>query len=88
LKREAEGLDYLPYPGELGKRIYDSIPRKLGRSGWRIRHADQRKPADADRTSAGVPGAEMEKFLFASGSEKPKGIRAEIAAAEARNSGR
>ena len=21
LKREADGLDYLPYPGELGKRI-------------------------------------------------------------------
>jgi Fe-S cluster biosynthesis and repair protein YggX len=27
LKREAEGLDYLPYPGELGKRIYNSISK-------------------------------------------------------------
>ena len=24
LKREAEGLDFAPYPGELGKRIYQS----------------------------------------------------------------
>ena len=23
LKREADGLDYVPYPGELGKRIYN-----------------------------------------------------------------
>ena len=25
LKREAEGLDFPPYPGELGKRIYENI---------------------------------------------------------------
>ena len=28
LKREAEGLDYMPYPGELGKRIYNSISKE------------------------------------------------------------
>ena len=28
LKREAEGLDYSPYPGELGKRIYASISKE------------------------------------------------------------
>ena len=28
LKREAEGLEYLPYPGELGKRIYDNISKE------------------------------------------------------------
>ena len=25
LGKEAEGLDYVPYPGELGQRIYDNI---------------------------------------------------------------
>ena len=25
LKKEAEGMDYAPYPGELGKRIYNSV---------------------------------------------------------------
>ena len=25
LKKEAEGLSFAPYPGELGKRIYDNV---------------------------------------------------------------
>jgi Fe-S cluster biosynthesis and repair protein YggX len=53
LKREAEGLDYLPYPGELGRRIYDSISKEA----WKAR---------------AFLVAEMEKFLFGGGSEKPK----------------
>jgi Fe-S cluster biosynthesis and repair protein YggX len=28
LGREAEGLDYLPYPGELGKRIFASVSKQ------------------------------------------------------------
>jgi Fe-S cluster biosynthesis and repair protein YggX len=31
LKREAEGLDTLPHPGDLGKRIYESVSKE----GWR-----------------------------------------------------
>jgi Fe-S cluster biosynthesis and repair protein YggX len=27
LKREAEGMDYQPYPGELGVRIYNNISK-------------------------------------------------------------
>ncbi len=30
LKREAEGLDAVPHPGELGKRIYDNVSKE----GW------------------------------------------------------
>ena len=28
LGREAEGLDYAPWPGELGKRIYENISKE------------------------------------------------------------
>ena len=28
LGTEAEGLDYAPYPGELGQRIYDNVSRQ------------------------------------------------------------
>ena len=28
LKKEAEGLAFPPYPGELGKRIYDNISKE------------------------------------------------------------
>ena len=33
LGEEAEGLDYAPYPGELGKRIYDNVS-KLAWKRW------------------------------------------------------
>ncbi|TMG72829.1 MAG: oxidative damage protection protein [Betaproteobacteria bacterium] len=36
LGREAEGLDRPPYPGELGKRIYESVSREAWQ-GW-IKH--------------------------------------------------
>jgi len=28
LKKQAEGLSYPPYPGELGKRIYDNVSKE------------------------------------------------------------
>jgi Fe-S cluster biosynthesis and repair protein YggX len=74
LKREAEGLDYLPYPGELGKRIYDSISKE----GWAQWVAHQTMLINENRLTPIEPKAraflvaEMEKFLFGAGSAKPK----------------
>jgi Fe-S cluster biosynthesis and repair protein YggX len=28
LKKEAEGLDFAPYPGELGQKIYDGVSKE------------------------------------------------------------
>src|SRR5690606_789985 len=36
LGREAEGLDFPPYPGELGKRLYENVSKEAWQ-GW-IRH--------------------------------------------------
>ena len=30
---EAEGLDYAPYPGELGQRIYENVSKEAGSAG-------------------------------------------------------
>ena len=74
LKREAEGLDYLPYPGELGKRIYDSISKEA----WAQWVAHQTMLINENRLTPIEPKAraflvaEMEKFLFGGGSAKPK----------------
>ncbi|HEY2530958.1 MAG TPA: oxidative damage protection protein [Xanthobacteraceae bacterium] len=74
LKREAEGLDYAPYPGELGKRIYNSISKEA----WAQWVAHQTMLINENRLTPIEPKAraflvaEMEKFLFGSGSEKPK----------------
>jgi Fe-S cluster biosynthesis and repair protein YggX len=73
LKREADGLDYLPYPGELGKRIYDSISKEA----WAQWVAHQTMLINENRLTPIEPKAraflvaEMEKFLFGSGSQKP-----------------
>jgi Fe-S cluster biosynthesis and repair protein YggX len=74
LKREAEGLDYLPYPGVFGKRIYDNISKEA----WAQWVAHQTMLINENRLTPIEPKAraflvaEMEKFLFGSGSEKPK----------------
>ena len=73
LKKEAEGLDYLPYPGELGKRIYDHISKEA----WAQWVAHQTMLINENRLTPIEPKAraflvaEMEKFLFGTGSQKP-----------------
>jgi Fe-S cluster biosynthesis and repair protein YggX len=75
LKREGEGLAYLPYPGELGKRIYAEISQEA----WAQWLAHQTMLINEHRISPLDPKArkflegEMEKFLFGEGSEKPAG---------------
>lgn len=74
LKREAEGLDYLPYPGEFGMRIYNGISKEA----WAQWVAHQTMLINENRLTPIEPKAraflvaEMEKFLFGGGSEKPK----------------
>ncbi len=74
LGREAEGLDYQPYPGELGKRIYDNVSKE----GWQRWLAHQTMLINEYRLSTIEPKArkflveEMEKFFFGGGSDKPK----------------
>ena len=78
LKREAEGLDYQPYPGELGKRVYDNVS-KAAWSQW-LEH--QTMLINENRLTPIEPKAraflvkEMEKFFFGGGSVKPKDFKA------------
>jgi Fe-S cluster biosynthesis and repair protein YggX len=75
LQREAEGLDFAPYPGELGKRIYEQVSKEA----WREWLAHQTMLINENRLSPLDPKArkflegEMEKFLFGTGSEAPAG---------------
>ena len=75
LKTEAEGLDYAPYPGELGQRIYDSVSKE----GWQRWLAHQTMLINENRLTPIEPEArqflatEMEKFFFGGGSERPEG---------------
>lgn len=74
LGREAEGLKAPPYPGELGKRIYENVSQEA----WRMWLAHQTMLLNEYRLTPIEPKAreflaqEMEKFFFGEGSERPK----------------
>ena len=70
---EAEGLDYAPYPGDLGQRIYENISQEA----WQQWIAHQTMLINEYRLTPFEPEArklleeEMEKFLFGQGSDRP-----------------
>jgi Fe-S cluster biosynthesis and repair protein YggX len=78
LKREAPGLDRPPYPGELGRRIYDSVSR----DAWARWLQQQTMLINEYRLTPIEPKArkfleaEMEKFFFGGGSSRPEGYKA------------
>ena len=75
LNREAEGLDRVPYPGDLGKRIFDNVSKEA----WGRWLAHQTMLINENRLSPIEPKArkfledEMEKFFFGEGSAAPEG---------------
>ena len=75
LNKEAEGLDYVPYPGELGKRIYENVSREA----WMMWLKHQTMLINENRLTPIEPRArqfleqEMEKFFFGEGSAMPEG---------------
>ncbi len=74
LNKEAEGLEYIPYPGELGQKIYDNVSKEA----WQQWVSHQTMLMNEYRLTPVDPKArkfleeEMEKFFFGEGSEKPK----------------
>jgi len=74
LGSEAEGLDYAPYPGELGQRIYANVSKEA----WQRWLAHQTMLINEYRLTPIEPQArkfleeEMEKFFFGGGSSAPK----------------
>jgi Fe-S cluster biosynthesis and repair protein YggX len=73
LKREAEGLDRPPYPGETGQRIFENVSKQA----WQEWLRQQTMLINEYRLSPMDPKArtflneQMEKFLFGEGAELP-----------------
>ncbi len=74
LGSEAEGLEYAPYPGELGQRIWENVSKEA----WQRWLAHQTMLINEYRLTPIEPEArkfletEMEKFLFGGGSAAPQ----------------
>ncbi len=73
LKKESEGLDFAPYPGDLGQRIYDNVSREA----WQRWIGHQTMLINEYRLTPIEPAArsfletEMEKYFFGEGSAMP-----------------
>lgn len=66
LQKEAEGLDFQLYPGELGKRIFDNISKEAW-AEWQNKQTmliNEKKLNMMDAEHRKMLEEEMEKFLF------------------------
>lgn len=74
LKREAPGLERVPYPGPLGQRIYENVSKDAW-AQW-IKHQtmliNEYRLTPVDPKNRKFLETEMEKFFFGGGSSKPQ----------------
>ena len=76
LKKEGEALSYLPYPGDLGKRIQENISQEAWEQ-W-VSHQtmliNEMKLTPVEPKARKFLEEEMEKFFFGDGSQAPQGF--------------
>ena len=77
LKKEAEGLARPPYPGEIGKKIFESVSNEA----WQMWMKHQTMLINENRLSVIDPKAreyleeQMVKFLFEDEADMPEGYK-------------
>lgn len=75
LGRDAEGLDFPPYPGPLGQRIFERVSKEA----WKVWLEDQKRLVNENRLSLADPKArkylaeQMEKHFFGEGADVAQG---------------
>ena len=75
LKKQAEGLDFAPYPGDLGKRIYNEVSKEA----WQLwlKHqtmlVNENRLNLADARARQYLARQMEQFFFGEGAEQVQG---------------
>ena len=76
LKKEAEGLDFPPYPGEMGKRIFENVSKQAW-AEW-LKH--QTMLVNENRLSLVDPQArkylteQTEAYVFGEGADQASGF--------------
>jgi Fe-S cluster biosynthesis and repair protein YggX len=73
LHREAEGLDRVPYPGDLGKRIYENVSKEAWQA-W-LKHQtmliNENRLSPIDPKTRKFLEEQMENYFFGEGVELP-----------------
>jgi Fe-S cluster biosynthesis and repair protein YggX len=74
LKKEGEGLDFAPYPGELGQRIYENVCKEAWQQwlGHQTMLINEYRLTPIEPEARKLLETEMEKFFFTGDAEKPK----------------
>ena len=74
LDKEAEGLDRITYPGELGKKIFEHVSKEAWQM-W-LKHQtiliNENRLSPVDPRHRQLLETEMEKFFFGEGSALPE----------------
>jgi len=77
LKRGAPGLERVPYPGELGKRIHENVSKEAW-ARW-VQHQtmliNEYRLTPIEPKARKFLESEMEKFFFGTGSDAPEGYK-------------
>lgn len=74
-QREAEGLDFIPWPGELGRRVYENI----GKAAWarwlnqQTMLINENRLIPMDPEHRAFLEEQMQKFLFTKDAKPPPG---------------
>ena len=75
LGREAEGLDFPPYPGELGKKLWESVSKEAWKA-W-LEHqkmlVNENRLNLADVRARKYLAEQMEKHFFGEGADMASG---------------
>ena len=75
LRKEADGLDFPPLPGDLGKRVFENVSKPA----WQQWLAHQTMLINENRLKVTDPEArrflegELEQYFFGEGSAAPEG---------------
>ncbi|MEW9899573.1 oxidative damage protection protein [Chitinivorax sp. PXF-14] len=76
LGREAEGLDFPPLPGELGKRVYENVSKEAWQ-GW-VKHQtmliNENRLSLADARARKYLQDQLEAYFFGPGADMPQGF--------------
>jgi len=73
LNREAEGLERVPYPGELGRRVFENVSKQAWQ-GWLKQQTmllNEYRLSPIDPKARKFLEEQMEKYFFGAGVETP-----------------
>ena len=75
LQREGEGLDFAPWSGDLGQRIFNNVSKEAWQQ-WLARQTmliNEKHLSLVDPEHKAYLAAQMEAFFFGDGADEPEG---------------